>query len=265
MLHSNSRLFLVMEFAGSASGENCSRKVRYSNTGHIRRYQYFGVRTLCIYMARNPKSFVDGVGWSWHTHCQTCSGFDRVTYQMEAQILKSQMLLRCRCWADLDILDVSSTNLQCICGTFWNQVKILSICFEACKLAIAGALRAGSKNIFVRNRSKKCFERGIFLGIFTRKSWKPVRLCSPTAIMFWLCPVSPFMSQRLNQVSIHRWIQPCEADSVVHYWGRTQQRMNESEVNNCAMNAFGGSIFACPEKWVWYESTRTSLTAQILY
>ena len=68
MLHSNSRLFLVMEFAGSASGENCSRKVRYSDTGHIRRYQYFGVRTLCIYMARNPKSLVDGVGWSWHTH-----------------------------------------------------------------------------------------------------------------------------------------------------------------------------------------------------
>ena len=79
--------------------------------------------------------------------------------------------------------------------------------------------------------------------------------------------VSPFMSQRLNQVSIHRhrWIQPCKADSVFHYWGRTQQRMNESEVNNCAMNAFGGSIFACPEKWVWHESTRTSLTAQILY
>ena len=38
-------------------------------------------------------------------------------------------------------------------------------------------------------------------------------------------------------------------------------------MNNCAMNAFGGSSFgfAGPEKWVWHESTRTSATAQILY
>lgn len=127
----------------------------------------------------------------------------------------------------------------------------------------------GFESWFKEHLYEELFKEVLWERHFSGNIHPEVLEASPSMFTYcnYVLVVSPFMSQRLNQVSIHRhrWIQPCKADSVFHYWGRTQQRMNESEVNNCAMNAFGGSIFACPEKWVWHESTRTSLTAQILY